>query len=73
MGAIKAKKTTTKSKSSLGSKLKGAVSSLGSFGTSAKRTTGRRRGRRGPNYWANKVLVEKLKRRYNRLKYGGVR
>jgi len=37
------------------------------------KTEGKGRRRRGPAYWANKVLVEKLKRRYNKLKFGGVR
>lgn len=68
MGMFKAKKTTkTKSKSSLGSKLKGVASKL-----TGKRTTGGgKRRRRGPEYWAKKVLVEKLKKRYWKAKYGG--
>lgn len=31
------------------------------------------RRRKGPTYWANKVLVEKLKKKFMRLKYGGMR
>lgn len=33
----------------------------------------KKRRNKGPAFWANKVLVEKLKKRYNRLKYGGAR
>jgi len=75
MGAIKAKKTKAKktsSKSSLGSRLAGAAVSAFTGGSTARKGGGRRRNR-GPAYWANKVLVEKLKKRYNRLKYGGAR
>lgn len=43
--------------------------------TSRSRSTSRapRRGsrRRGPEYWAKKVLVEKLKKKYWKAKYGG--
>lgn len=49
-----------KIKSALGGKLKGAKSS-----------GGRKRRSRGPTYWANKVLVEKLKKKYWKIKYGG--
>lgn len=74
MGAIKAKKTKAKktSRSSLGSRLAGAAVSAFTGG-SAKKGGGGRRRNRGPTYWANKVLVEKLKKRYHRLKYGGAR
>lgn len=44
-----------------------AVASV--FGGKSK--SGKRRRSRGPNYWANKVLVEKLKRRYYKLKFSG--
>jgi len=33
--------------------------------------TGKKKRSRGPTYWQNKVLVAKLKKKYNRLKYGG--
>lgn len=39
---------------------------IGKGGSGTKR-------RRGPAYWANKVMVEKLKKRFNKLKYGGMR
>ena len=29
--------------------------------------------RKSPTYWANKVLTEKLKKKYQKLKYGGMR
>lgn len=45
----------------------------GAFGGGGAKGGGGGRRRRGPTYWANKVLVEKLKKRYNRLKYGSVR
>jgi len=64
MGVKKAKK----SKSKTGRAVKAAKSALG---LGSKGGGGRRH--RGPSYWANKVLVEKLKKRYNRLKYGGMR
>jgi hypothetical protein len=34
---------------------------------------GKGKGRkRGPQYWANKVLVAKLKKKYYKIKYAGV-
>lgn len=68
MGAIKPKaKAKPKSKTS------GVVGAAkGLFGIGGKSKSGTRR-KHGATYWANKVLVEKLKRRYNKLKYGGVR
>lgn len=35
-------------------------------------SSGNRR-RHGVNYWANKVLVERLKKKYHRIKFGSVR
>lgn len=63
MGVKKAK-----SKSKAGKAVKAVKSALG-----MKSKGGGGRRHRGPSYWANKVLVEKLKKRYNRLKYGGMR
>lgn len=62
-----AKKTATKKKGAV-AKVKSAIG--GKLGLSKTRATGRRR-HKGPTYWANKVLVERLKKKYNRLKYGG--
>jgi hypothetical protein len=63
MGAIKAKGKTTKKTSGIvktGKKLLG----IGSKGGGKRRS-------HGPTYWANKVLVMKLKKKYFKLKYGG--
>jgi len=68
MGVIKAKKgkTTTK-KSSIGAKIAGkAKSVLGGGG----RSSGTRR-HKGVAYYQNAVLKERLKKKLNRLKYGG--
>lgn len=58
---------TARASPSKQSRIGKAVSSV--FGGKSK--SGKRRRSRGPNYWANKVLVEKLKRRYYKLKYSG--
>jgi len=62
----------------MGVKKKKAGSTARKVGKAAKKALGMGgkgggKRRRGPSYWANKVLVEKLKKRYNRLKYGGMR
>jgi hypothetical protein len=68
MGKLKTKAKSSK-RGGIGSSIaKTAVSAVLGGG---KGGGGRRR--RGPAYWANKVLVEKLKKKYNRLKYGGAR
>ena len=59
----------------MGAKKKGVAKKVagkvkGALGIKSK---GRKGRRHGASYWANKVLVEKLKKRYNRLKYGGMR
>lgn len=56
-------------------KLGGAASKISQLKGGAKRGGGFRRGgrRKSPEYWAKKVLVEKLKKRYFKIKYGGVR
>lgn len=57
-----------------GSKLKKAVKSTKVGKAVSSLFGGKKGGRRrskGPTYWANKVLVEKLKKKYNRLKFGG--
>jgi len=65
MGAIKAKKSSKAKKGVVG-KAVSAISSL-----AGKSGSGGGRRRHGPTYWQNKVLVEKLKKKYARLKYGG--
>jgi len=69
MGVKKASKSKT---SKAGKVAKTAKALFAKTGSSSKGGGGKRRGH-GPTYWANKVLVEKLKKRYNRLKYGGMR
>lgn len=71
MGAKKAKPKKAKSSSSIGSKLASAGKAI--MGKSSSASGGKRRGRHGVTWWANRVLVEKLKKKYHRLKYGSVR
>lgn len=68
MGQIKAKKTSSKKSivSKVAKTAKSAISSL-----SAKRSTGKRRGRMTPERLAKKILVERLKKKLYKLKYGG--
>lgn len=63
------KKTISKRGGSgaVGKAVKAGASLLGS-----KKEGGKRRSR-GPAYWANRVIVEKLKQRFRRLKYGNMR
>lgn len=71
MGKVKKTKAkTSKSKGSVASVATGAIGAL--IGGGSKSGGGKRRNR-GPNYWANKVLVAKLKKKYYKLKYGGMR
>jgi len=83
MGKAKKAKKAMKSKSKkkvAGPKGGGLVKKAASVGMSlvggASPAPSRARGgggrrRRGPEYWAKKVLVERLKKRYWRVKYGG--
>lgn len=62
------KKTTKKQGgSAIGGGIKAVKKALsgGKSGSSKHRS-------RGPSYWANKVIVAKLKRKYNKLKYAGI-
>jgi hypothetical protein len=71
---IKSKKSKAKTTSSKKAKAGGALGRAVSAGKSllgGSKGGGHRRSR-GPAYWANKVLVQKLKKKYNRLKYGGM-
>jgi len=65
----KTKKTRGKAGGGLKEKIKSGASSLlnGKSGS-----TGKRRNR-GPAYWANKVIVARLKAKYFKLKYSGMR
>lgn len=63
-----AKKTTTKKKTGTAGKIMSAVGAK--IGAKGKKGTGKSR-RHGANYYANQLLVMKLKKKINRLKYGG--
>jgi hypothetical protein len=67
-----AKKASKKSSKSLGGIKAAAKSVVGAVTGKSKSSGGGKRRNRGPAYWANKVIVMKLKRKYNRLKYAGV-
>lgn len=70
----------SKAKPKKASKVKaggGLVNAAVSAGTSLlgggkSKGSGKRRNH-GPTYWANKVLVARLKKKYNSIKYGGLR
>lgn len=51
----------------LGGAVKGAKKLFGKDGEEKKRRS------RGPAWWSNRVLVEKLKKKYRALKYGSIR
>lgn len=57
------------SKGSLASKVAGAAKGI----LGGKKSAGGKRRNRGPQYWANKVIVEKLKKKFRQLRYGSVR
>jgi len=68
MGAKKAKTTKTK-KTGVLSKVKSAIGGKLGIKSSSKGARGRRH--HGVTWWSNRVLIEKLKKRYFKLKYGG--
>lgn len=72
MGKLKKPKAAKKSRISGGGVAR-VASSLGSvLGATSKRGGGgRRRRTKSPTYWANKVLVAKLKKKYYKIQYGG--
>jgi len=71
MGKVKTPKKAKKSKSGVVSSLaSGAIGSL--LGGGSSKGTGKRHSRRNsPEYWAKKVLVAKLKKKYFKVQYGG--
>lgn len=69
MGAMKSKSKKS-SKGSLAKKVGGAALSA-VLGSGKKSGGGGKRRGRGPQYWANKVIVAKLKKKYRRITYGG--
>lgn len=73
MGQIKRPATkSSKSSGALGKTVSAGAKIIGALG-GGKSGGGHGRRRHGANYWANKVLVAKLKKKYNRIQYGGAR
>jgi len=70
----KSRKKSPKGKTSAaGGGLKGAAKAgAKALGIGGGGGGGKRRNR-GPQYWANRVIVERLKQKYRRLKFGSVR
>lgn len=70
----KSKRTSRSSRRSTaaGGGLSGIAQAAGSalLGSGSKRSSGGHKRNRGPAYWANKVLTEKLKQKYRKIKYG---
>jgi hypothetical protein len=71
MGTKKAKPSKSKAKPSGASRIVSAVS--GAIGGKSKGAGGHGRRKHGVTYWQNKVLVEKLKKKFGKIKYGSVR
>lgn len=67
----KPKKSSVKAGGGLGSVAKAGISAL-TGGSSSKAKSGGRR-KHGVSYWANKVMVAKLKKKYFKIQYGGMR
>jgi len=69
----KTKKSPSK-KVAAGGKLKAQIQGKAKavFGGSSSGGSSSRR-RKGVTYWTNKVLVEKLKKKYSRIKFGSLR
>jgi len=63
VGIKKAKSSKSKAGKVIGKVKKAIGMKGGSGGRKAK----------GVTYWSNKVLVEKLKKKFNKIKYGSVR
>ena len=64
-------KKSAKGKPRAGGALSQVAGVASSLAGGKKRAGGARRSR-GPAYWANKVIVQKLKKKYFRLRYGGI-
>jgi hypothetical protein len=67
MGKMLGKKKATPKKASKFGKIGSSLSGL-----LGRKGGGGKRRNRGPAYWANKVIVAKLKKKYRRVTYGGV-
>lgn len=69
MGTIK--KSASKSKAVKKTSAKGGIVSKATALLSGKKSGGGGRRHRGPTYYANKLLVERLKKKLYKVKYGG--
>lgn len=71
--AKKVKKAkSTKSKPKAGGALSTVAKGVSGVLGGGKKGGGGSRRRKGPAYWQNRALAEKYKRKYLRLKFGGV-
>lgn len=68
----RAKPKASAGKPRAGGALAGVVSKASGALRGGSKGGGSRRGK-GPVYWANRVLVAKLQKRYRNIKYGSVR
>lgn len=71
MGKLRTRKAKTSRVRNLASSALSAVMNRSDRSRSTSRAPRRGARRRGPEYWAKKVLVEKLKKKYWKAKYGG--
>ena len=72
MGKLKKPKKAAKTSKISGGGVARVASSLGAvLGATKKGGGGGRRRSKSPTYWANKVLVAKLKKKYYKIQYGG--
>jgi len=70
MGLAKKKSSKSKSSKTGLKKAVGRASSALGIGGGSK---GGKSRKHGPTWYANKILIEKMKRKLNKLKYGGMR
>lgn len=71
-GGTKASQASPKAGGGLGNAIVNtAVTAL--TGSGSRKTGSRKTRRHGPQYWANKVLVQKLKNKYYKMRYASVR
>lgn len=63
------KKTTKKAKTGKAGKVVGSIKSA----LTGRSSGGRKSRKHGPTWYANKILIEKMKKKLNKLKYGGMR
>lgn len=69
------KKVTRPQGGTTANKIGGGIRSIASAVTGIggkSKSSGRRRRNHGVTYWANKVMIAKLKKKYRRVAYGGI-